>query len=105
MNKEKINTYINQRKYEIHTGINAVVGSKFEIERRLMANRLDELLELEKFIKSEPEETCEYDLWDEDSDTYKCSQCGELWTLIADSPLENNMNYCPKCGRKIIAGE
>ncbi|BCK01618.1 hypothetical protein [Anaerocolumna chitinilytica] len=58
MNKDKLNAYINQRKYEIHTGINAAVGSKYEIERRLMANRLDELLELEKFIQSEPEETC-----------------------------------------------
>ena len=56
MNKDRILAYINQRKYEIHTGINSAVGSKFDTERRLMANRLDELLQLEKSIKSEPEE-------------------------------------------------
>lgn len=27
-----------------------------------------------------------------------CSACGEPWTLIAGTPAENNMNFCPNCG-------
>ena len=41
-------------------------------------------------------------LWDDNTNTYECSNCGELWTLNAGTPEENNMNYCPKCGAKMI---
>lgn len=60
MNKDKLNEYINKRKDEIYAGIKATVNSRYYIERSLMENRLDELIELEKFIQSEPEETCTY---------------------------------------------
>ena len=33
-----------------------------------------------------------------DSATYVCSKCGEPWTLIDGTPVENNMNFCPVCG-------
>lgn len=33
-----------------------------------------------------------------DSATYVCSKCGEPWTLIDGTPVENNMNFCPNCG-------
>lgn len=35
---------------------------------------------------------------DYDDSTYCCSVCGEPWTLIAGTPRENNMHYCPNCG-------
>ena len=46
-----------------------------------------------------------WDLWDDNTNTYKCSNCGELWTLNADTPEENNMNYCPKCGANMMGIE
>ena len=30
--------------------------------------------------------------------TFKCSTCGELWSLIDGTPQDNGMNYCPNCG-------
>ena len=35
---------------------------------------------------------------------YRCSVCGEEWTLIAGTPKDNNMNYCPRCGAKMDGG-
>ncbi len=33
---------------------------------------------------------------------WTCSACGETWFLPnGTTPQENNMNYCPNCGRKI----
>ena len=37
----------------------------------------------------------DYGLW-------KCSKCDIAWTFNDDGPEENDTNYCPKCGRKII---
>lgn len=39
--------------------------------------------------------------WDGDI-AWVCSVCGEPWTLIAGTPKENNMNYCPNCGAKMM---
>ena len=40
------------------------------------------------------------DYLDGDS-VYVCSVCGETWTLIEGTPLDNNMHYCPNCGAKM----
>lgn len=32
---------------------------------------------------------------------YQCSECGEEWNLDAGTPVENNMNFCPRCGAKM----
>ena len=37
----------------------------------------------------------------EDSNTYKCSACGEIQVLIYGTPKENGWNYCPHCGAKM----
>lgn len=57
--------------------------------------------------QSEPEETCTYIRWDDDCNTWECNKCGEPWTLLDGGPKENNMNFCPNCGRKLVekAGE
>ena len=44
------------------------------------------------------------DALDGDS-VYVCSVCGETWTLIEGTPLDNNMHYCPNCGAKMDGGE
>ncbi len=34
----------------------------------------------------------------DDWGVWQCSRCGLMWI---GGPAENEMNYCPKCGRKI----
>ena len=43
------------------------------------------------------------DCLDGDS-VYVCSVCGETWTLIEGTPLDNNMHFCPNCGAKMDGG-
>lgn len=44
--------------------------------------------------------------WDDgEGDTFECSACGEVWTLNAGNPIENNMHYCPNCGAKMDESE
>ena len=45
----------------------------------------------------------QHDYYDENSNTYVCSVCEEPWTLIAGTPSENNMHYCPNCGARMVA--
>ena len=37
----------------------------------------------------------------EDSNTYKCSACGQIQILIDGAPKENGWAYCPNCGAKM----
>ena len=37
--------------------------------------------------------------------TFKCSACGELWSLIDGTPQDNGMNFCPNCGALMVRGE
>ena len=37
-----------------------------------------------------------------DSLVWVCEECNEPWILMDGTPQENEYNYCPKCGRKII---
>ena len=36
---------------------------------------------------------------------YECSNCGEPWVLMAGTPKDNNMNFCPQCGADMRGGE
>ena len=36
--------------------------------------------------------------------TWVCSVCGKEWVLIDGTPLDNQMNYCPKCGARMDGG-
>lgn len=46
------------------------------------------------------ERTCE---WSEDEDgNWSCSKCTAVWIFPGDGPGENEMSYCPECGRKIV---
>ena len=35
-------------------------------------------------------------------DNYKCSACGAWWTLLEGTPQDNEMNFCPVCGAKMV---
>lgn len=36
--------------------------------------------------------------------TWVCSVCGDEWVLIDGTPLDNQMNYCLKCGARMDGG-
>lgn len=50
--------------------------------------------------ESEQKETCEWE--EDDSGTWSCSKCGASWEFNNGGPADNDMHYCPKCGRGII---
>ncbi len=51
-------------------------------------------------LESEKAATCE---WTEDeSDGSWDGACGEKWCLEDGTPANNNMNYCPGCGRHLV---
>jgi rubrerythrin len=65
----------------------------------------------EEFIKSIKEysrnaiiveNTSVYTLVDDNTNTWECSVCREWWWLLEGTPKNNNMNYCPICGAKIV---
>ncbi len=37
----------------------------------------------------------DYELWE-------CNNCDIAWEFSYDGPEENEVNYCPKCGLKIV---
>jgi len=41
-------------------------------------------------------------LWTEDQDGNWSTTCGKAFTLFSGMPKENNYNFCPNCGRKIV---
>lgn len=40
------------------------------------------------------------DMADWDGNTWE-ADCGACWVFIDEGPAQNEMNYCPKCGRKV----
>ena len=36
---------------------------------------------------------------------YDCSVCGESWTTIDGTPLDNGMKFCPNCGAEMGVDE
>lgn len=38
---------------------------------------------------------------DNDDEYWQCSACGCEWYLVAGTPEENAMHYCPECGAKM----
>ena len=46
-------------------------------------------------------EGCEWILIDDDNGLWQCSKCGAEWVLEAGTPADNEMNYCPACGKRL----
>ncbi len=90
MNKEKLIQEITRGKYTITRGGDDYISVEY----------------VKEIIQSEPEETCTYTR-DDETNAWECSECGLTWVFMEDytTPEENDMYYCPKCGRKIKAGE
>jgi hypothetical protein len=51
--------------------------------------------------KLERDNGCIWKQEDIDGSTWHCSECGECWTLEADNPFDNDMKFCPGCGKPI----
>jgi Zn finger protein HypA/HybF involved in hydrogenase expression len=66
-----------------------------------MSAAFDELKEF-RVLHTAPE-TCTYYQINEDNGHWQCSECDEEWVFNEGTPFENNMFYCPKCGRKLSA--
>ena len=64
---------------------------KFQIER--VSNSNDE-------ISKTPKSKCSF-TYDNEDNTWKCSKCDLVWQFGDGNPKDNNMNYCPQCGRRI----
>lgn len=54
-----------------------------------------------QIVLCEQKEPCEWTCEDEDGDTWECNKCGALWTLNNGTPQDNNIRFCPECGRPI----
>lgn len=37
----------------------------------------------------------------EGSNTWRCSECGEIQVLIDGTPEDNEWNFCPHCGARM----
>lgn len=37
-----------------------------------------------------------------DGGRFECSNCGEVWEVTCSNPADNNLNYCPRCGAKVV---
>ena len=44
--------------------------------------------------------TCKWWLDDDDWNAY-ASECGMMWILESGTPVENDIVYCHKCGRRV----
>lgn len=47
-------------------------------------------------------EGCAYEQIDDDQNIWKCDKCGEEWCFTEGGVIENNTDYCPKCGLPIL---
>ena len=72
----------------IENGINLGAGDFVSLEALKVAA---EALQEPERMKGRWEEF-DYD------NSYRCTACGEIWTLSDGTPEENNMNYCSFCG-------
>ena len=55
---------------------------------------------LGQYESAEPEEeTCQWQ--EDDGGLWSCSKCDIAWQFMNDGPKENDVRYCPKCGKRI----
>ena len=82
-----------------------MIEQKDELTTAYLAGCYDTRKAYEQRLAAAESRTCELQ---EDSDTYNNlwnGECGAVWEFIADGPLENNCNFCPECGGKLVIAE
>lgn len=40
-----------------------------------------------------------------DGSIFECSECGEVWELTCGGPEDNHLNFCPRCGAKVVTDD
>lgn len=80
-------------------------GQPYSEDCKEMAEALDIAIRaLENESGEQPEQkTGQWLTFDED--TWKCSECKDLFTTLAGTPKDNNFHYCPNCGAKMESEE
>lgn len=58
-------------------------------------------LEKAPTVEAEPIRHGHWKEFDDDTNSYECSVCGEVWTLNVGTPKENMMYFCSRCGAKM----
>ena len=54
-----------------------------------------------EILKEQEAKTGKWILDDEDANSWKCSECGDLLIINDGTPHENNWHFCPYCGTKL----
>ena len=99
MNKQELIEALKAECNECHPLYNFSIRTGFERAIEMV----EEMLELEEMEYLEDRErVCDWNL----STVLDCviwhSDCGLDWQFSnPETPVENEMNYCPKCGRKV----
>ena len=78
------------------------VAKKYRAMQGLHPDKLPLLEALEDCLKAlQGGQECEWKPDDPDWESWEGS-CGAAWTFNDGGPVDNNMNYCPECGGKVI---
>lgn len=81
----------------------AITNGKFSKANTASVYILEEFEQRRKEWEADVE-TCDWSCGDDDWDTWH-SECGQDWIFEEDGPNENDMKFCPFCGRKIVVTE
>jgi hypothetical protein len=52
-----------------------------------------------KFASEAKGDVC---VWQDDVEGYWAGNCGIHWCLEEGTPKENGMNFCPRCGKRLV---
>ena len=56
---------------------------------------------IKQIPKADTDKHAHWGIWDEDTNTYECSNCKNPFTLLEGTPEQNTYFYCPYCGYKM----
>lgn len=78
---------------------------KVELEQSGIKDLLDERDAEVKALEKKLAAQCHWSCPDREDNTYWESDCGLTWQFEDDGPKENDMQFCPKCGRHLVVDE
>jgi hypothetical protein len=83
------------------------VGTVIADYKRQIADLADQLADARKEnmrLKKSAEDTCEWTQDDPDDEDCRIwnGDCGIMWQFEDGTPKENDMNFCPKCGKQLV---
>ena len=63
------------------------------------------LLMSEAALKKWQSATCHWSCPEPEDDAYWETDCGLVWEFQEGGPRENDVRFCPKCGRRLVVDE